>query len=182
MMPAPAALSSAEALLERLGTGGREVLDCRDVIVVVAHPDDETIALGGQLGRMRGIRIIHVTDGAPFDMADALACGFSTREDYANARRRELEEAMALAGVGPDRLLSLGLPDQTAPRNLAAAARRLSEMFGGGGVRTVLTHCYEGGHPDHDATAFAVRAACRLLALPGGRGRRRDSRSALRSR
>jgi len=27
----------------------------------------------------------------------------------------------------------------------------------------VLTHPYEGGHPDHDATAFAVHAACYQL-------------------
>jgi LmbE family N-acetylglucosaminyl deacetylase len=27
----------------------------------------------------------------------------------------------------------------------------------------VITHPYEGGHPDHDATALAVHAACRVL-------------------
>ncbi len=27
----------------------------------------------------------------------------------------------------------------------------------------MLTHAYEGGHPDHDAVAFAVHAAVRLL-------------------
>ena len=27
----------------------------------------------------------------------------------------------------------------------------------------MLTHAYEGGHPDHDATALAVHLACRLL-------------------
>ena len=31
----------------------------------------------------------------------------------------------------------------------------------------MLTHPYEGGHPDHDATAFAVHAACRLLRRAG---------------
>ena len=31
----------------------------------------------------------------------------------------------------------------------------------------ILTHPYEGGHPDHDATAFAVHAACRLLRHEG---------------
>jgi LmbE family N-acetylglucosaminyl deacetylase len=31
----------------------------------------------------------------------------------------------------------------------------------------VLTHPYEGGHPDHDACAFAVQAACALLGFLG---------------
>ena len=32
----------------------------------------------------------------------------------------------------------------------------------------MLTHSYEGGHPDHDATAFAVHAAAALVATSGG--------------
>jgi LmbE family N-acetylglucosaminyl deacetylase len=31
---------------------------------------------------------------------------------------------------------------------------------------SVLTHPYEGGHPDHDATAFAVHAAVALMSRP----------------
>jgi LmbE family N-acetylglucosaminyl deacetylase len=31
------------------------------------------------------------------------------------------------------------------------------------GTEIVMTLPYEGGHPDHDATAFAVHAACALL-------------------
>jgi LmbE family N-acetylglucosaminyl deacetylase len=30
----------------------------------------------------------------------------------------------------------------------------------------ILTHPYEGGHPDHDATAFAVHAACARVLNP----------------
>jgi LmbE family N-acetylglucosaminyl deacetylase len=32
----------------------------------------------------------------------------------------------------------------------------------------VFTHAYEGGHPDHDATTFAVHVAARLVARAGG--------------
>jgi N-acetylglucosamine malate deacetylase 2 len=32
----------------------------------------------------------------------------------------------------------------------------------------VMTHPYEGGHPVHDATAFAVHAACALVQRRGG--------------
>lgn len=46
-------------------------------------------------------------------------------------------------------------------------ARRLVPLFLDRGVSLALTHAYEGGHPDHDATAFAVHAAARLLARRG---------------
>ncbi len=36
-----------------------------------------------------------------------------------------------------------------------------------GNFRYVVTHPYEGGHPDHDATALAVHAACFLLREEG---------------
>jgi LmbE family N-acetylglucosaminyl deacetylase len=32
----------------------------------------------------------------------------------------------------------------------------------------VITHPYEGGHPDHDSACFAVQAACALLRRAGG--------------
>ena len=31
----------------------------------------------------------------------------------------------------------------------------------------VVTHAYEGSHPDHDAIAFAVQTACALLEMDG---------------
>jgi LmbE family N-acetylglucosaminyl deacetylase len=133
---------------------------------VVAHPDDETIAAGGQLPRLHGVRIIHVTDGAPRNLAHATAHGFSTPEAYAAARRRELESAMRLAGIGPEALLCLGIADQEGALHLTEISRQLCHLFLG--TDTVLTHAYEGGHPDHDAAAFAVHAAVRLLRRGGG--------------
>jgi len=150
----------AEASEDRPGGG--------DVLVVVAHPDDETIGFGGQLHRMRSATVIHVTDGAPRNGFDARAHGFATSEDYAAARRRELEAAVAEAGVPAAALLSLGMPDQDAPRRMAEIARNLAELFEARKPRFVLTHPFEGGHPDHDATALAVWAAGRLVGRGGG--------------
>jgi LmbE family N-acetylglucosaminyl deacetylase len=71
---------------------------------------------------------------------------------------------MGLAGVPPGRLIGIGLPDQEAALNLAALARDLVPRLAG--CALVLTHAYEGGHPDHDATAFAVHAAAALTTRP----------------
>src|SRR4029077_3455583 len=53
--------------------------------------------------------------------------------------------------------------DQQAAFRLAELARRLAALFAERGIAVVLTHACEGGHPDHDAVAFAVHGAARLF-------------------
>jgi LmbE family N-acetylglucosaminyl deacetylase len=134
-----------------------------ELMVVAAHSDDEAIGLGGQLWRLRNAAIVHVTDGAPRDLRDARTSGFGGWREYADARRRELEAAMAGAGIDPRSLVAIGLPDQEAAYAMAPLARSLAKLFAERQPRFVCTHPFEGGHPDHDATAFAVDAACRLM-------------------
>jgi N-acetylglucosamine malate deacetylase 2 len=135
------------------------------VAVVVAHPDDETIGCGAILRRLPLVRLVHVTDGAPRDMIDAVRLGLSSRESYATMRSAELTAALALAGVPPWRHVNLGMTDQTAAFALDELVHRLEPLLRE--VRIVVTHAFEGGHPDHDATALAVHAACALIASRG---------------
>ena len=128
----------------------------RPVLLVAAHPDDETIGAGGVLPELRDVTIVHVTDGAPRSWAG--------REEYARVRRAELLEALALAGVGAEFALELGLVDQEASHNLGALAVALAALIDETRPATLLTHAYEGGHPDHDAVAFAVSAARHMAA------------------
>lgn len=58
----------------------------------------ETIGGGALLSRLRDVRSIVVTDGAPRDLKDKLAYGFATAEDYAAPRTPELIEAMRARG------------------------------------------------------------------------------------
>jgi LmbE family N-acetylglucosaminyl deacetylase len=143
------------------------VIDARRIAIVAAHPDDETVGLGGQLSRLSGLRIVHVTDGAPADMVDARRRGCTTREEYAALRQEELVDAMALAGLPPARLIPLGIADQEAAAVMAGLAQRLADLIDGGDIGCLITHGYEGGHPDHDAAAFAVQAATALLRSRG---------------
>ena len=139
-------------------------------LVVAAHPDDEVIGLGGQLARLQPrLHVLHVTDGAPSDMQDARAQGFATRQAYADARRRELLSALALAGVGPQQTTVFGIPDQQASLQLAVLARRLAELLTWLRPEYLVAPAYEGGHPDHDAVAFAVWAARAVLRRAGVR-------------
>jgi N-acetylglucosamine malate deacetylase 2 len=132
--------------------------------IVVAHPDDETVGAGACLARFSEVTLIHVTDGAPRDCRDAVLNGFSDREEYAIARRRELLNALQAGGIESARTIALGYTDQEASLHLVEIAGALARLLRCLSVDIVLSHPYEGGHPDHDAVAFAVHAACRSLA------------------
>ncbi|MGE5486402.1 MAG: PIG-L deacetylase family protein [bacterium] len=132
-------------------------------LILAAHPDDEVVGLGSQLAQFEDLHTAHVTDGAPANMRDAASHGFRTRTEYAEARRRELHSALRLAGIAPQQCFTLGIADQEASCQMAAIARRLRDVFERLEPALVYTHPYEGGHPDHDAVAFAARCACKLM-------------------
>jgi LmbE family N-acetylglucosaminyl deacetylase len=156
--------SAAEQFLGRLADPARPRLE--RAAIVVAHPDDETIGCGAQLRRFAEGRIVLVTDGAPQNLRDAHARGLDSAAAYAATRHQELVTALEEAGVPEAALVRFDVPDQQAALQLADLARRLADLFAITDTRTVLTHAYEGGHPDHDATAFAVHAAAALGGRP----------------
>lgn len=138
----------------------------RRVLVAAAHPDDETVGAGGLLAEMEDAIVAHVTGGSPRNPADARAAGCGSAAEYAAVRRAEMLAALALAGIGPERTRALGMRDQDVAAEAAEAARRMCALVREVRPAAILTHAYEGGHPDHDATALAVHAACALVEEP----------------
>ncbi len=133
------------------------------VSAVVAHPDDEVISAGMLLRRLEQyggtVDLVHVTDGAPRNGRDAEQQGFPTREAYAAGRRSELQRALAVLELSPREQITFNVVDQEASLEMDGLAGRLAQTFEALRPDAILTHPYEGGHPDHDATACAVRMA-----------------------
>ena len=148
------------------GTGDlNAILRCS---VIVAHPADEVVGAGCLISKLVDVTVLHVTDGAPCD-EDAKTAGFKAREEYAKARKKECISALAIANVPEDRILDLEVQDHCASNYLADLTKKITTFLQQSGADIVVTHPYEGGHPDHDATAFATHAALRLIKANGFR-------------
>jgi N-acetylglucosamine malate deacetylase 2 len=148
-------ISQAE-LLSRIKSPERPVIHLK-TLVIVAHPDDETFGCGALLPRLADVTVLHVTDGAPRDSVDARRSGFTHWAEYARARRCEVEQAAKIAGLPALSLKSLNIPDQIAALRLPQLTRAMLGFIAGADL--VLTHAFEGEHPDHDAVAFAIGSA-----------------------
>lgn len=152
------------------GIGAGRALDdlsAQPTLVVVAHPDDEALGAGELLTRLTDAGIVIVTDGAPGDGTAARAAGFDGNDTYRRARAQETADALALIGRSDVPVSRLDIPDQQAALHIPRIVSRLMEIMRAKPVRYVVTHPYEGGHPDHDASALAVHAACFLLREDG---------------
>ena len=124
---------------------------------------------GCLISKLVDVTILHITDGAPGDMHDAEAAGFKERSDYAEARKQECLAALAIANVPEDRVVDFAVTDHCAANCLADLTKKIIMFLQQSAADIVVTHPYEGGHPDHDATAFATHAALRLMKENGFR-------------
>src|SRR6185437_12780188 len=163
----PDAMTMSQDLLERATAPEESPVPMPRAMLIFAHPDDEVVALGARLGRFFSALIVHVTDGAPKNEQDSRAHGFALLDEYRQARERELTQALMLAGAEDAGRVRLEIPDQEASFHLPRLSHEIERLLLEHRPEVVVTHPYEGGHPDHDACAFAVHQAATLLRTRG---------------
>jgi len=91
----------------------------------------------------------------------ARSLGFSCSDAYAAARRLEFEAARNMLGIAPERCHRLGFPDQETCFHLQAIEAGVRALIAEHSIKGIITHTYEGGHPDHDSVALAVNVVAR---------------------
>ncbi len=92
------ALPQDHSILERLASGAAI---SERVVVLVAHPDDETLGMGGRLAKFQRLTLVHATNGAPPGGANAVREGFTTLQAYSSARFGELTRSLRKLGARP---------------------------------------------------------------------------------
>jgi LmbE family N-acetylglucosaminyl deacetylase len=127
------------------------------IAVLAAHPDDEVIGASAVLGRCSQPVVIFLTDGVPRD-PQLWPPGMSgSREEYAETRRAEARAALANFAVSGSSIFWLGAVDQEAIFNIVESSAQLLDLLRTHAPDVLITHAYEGGHPDHDAAALAAK-------------------------
>ena len=137
-------------------------------LLIVAHPDDESISCGGLLQRIEQPSVVFATDGAPED--EYFWRKYGSRTAYARLREDEARAALQAVGVTAVEFLSHRVPtplvDQRLYKSLAAAFAAVSNIIEQLRPQCLLTLAYEGGHPDHDAVSFLSAQLGKVHSLP----------------
>lgn len=118
-------------------------------LLVTAHPDDESISMGGALSRFEDVRILQLTDGEASADRNAL-------------RRLERRAAFAAAGWNWP-VYECGGFSREVHAHLGELLPIIQDASADCDV--VWTHPYEGGHVDHDSAAWLVQRARPLLRM-----------------
>jgi LmbE family N-acetylglucosaminyl deacetylase/SAM-dependent methyltransferase len=133
----------------------------RRVVVVGAHPDDETLAAGGlvAVARARGIVVdlVCATDGR----ASHPDSPTHTPQDLARRRAAEWAAAADVLGVPHDHTHWLALPDGDASSYVDRVTTTLVDVVQDGRGVVLVAPWREDGHPDHEAIGQAAAGAAR---------------------
>ncbi len=151
--------------------------------IVAPHPDDEVIGASSLLALREKVFVIYVTQGAPglgnkrdvhaadrfkaLESADlrkqingSLFQAIHNPGSYAKIRRRETEQVLRFCEIPLRNAFWLDFCDQRTSYELDRIAAEIGRVLSRIQPDAILAPPYEGGHPDHDATALAVATVC----------------------
>jgi LmbE family N-acetylglucosaminyl deacetylase len=128
---------------------------CREILVVAAHPDDETLGFGAALATLAGlgarVQVVAVSDGGASHPG-------RDRGGLESIRRAELHDAMRVLGLPAP--ICLGMPDGELNDYEDLLADRLTAMLADRPGTPWIAATWRGdGHPDHEAVGRAAAAA-----------------------
>lgn len=130
------------------------------LVVVAAHPDDESLGAGGLLAEAAASLEVTLVLATAGERSHPRSPTHST-EDLARRRRAEAEAALAILAPAA-RLVFVGAPDGAVAAAEDALTAALVEQIGEAGSGTLLVAPWrEDGHPDHEAAGRAAAAAAR---------------------
>ncbi len=141
------------------------------LVVLGAHPDDESLGVAGLINTLsrRGWQIVVIS--ATAGEGSHPSSPTLTREALADRRRDELERAIEAVAPAAD-VTCLGLPDGKVAEREDELVNHLVAVVGDRGAETVLCAPWrKDGHPDHEAAGRAAaitarRTDARLLEYP----------------
>lgn len=130
-------------------------------VVVVPHPDDESLSTGGLISfqRRRGlpVTVVAVTDG------EAAYAGLIAPDRLGRIRRGEQTAALANLGVDRRDTLRLGMPDGQLAELVDELTGAIAEVVHPGDL-VIAPWCGD-HHPDHQACAAAAEAISMRVAV-----------------
>lgn len=138
-----------------------DLSECPEIVVVGAHPDDETLGFGAAAAMLAAsgvrVQIVSASDGGAAYPDSSLLQRFQLER----IRRAELHCATAALGLPAP--ICLGMPDGEIARYEQRLADLLIEILSTKPAGTWCAATWRGdGHPDHEAVgrAAAVAAQC----------------------
>jgi LmbE family N-acetylglucosaminyl deacetylase len=148
------------------------------VMVIAAHPDDESLACAGLLMQAReagsAVHVTFVTSGENNPWAQRMVerrWDTRDRSGFAQLRREEALAALKVLGVSQEEVEFLGLPDQELTRLLLEGDEEALERIAGAISRWRPTLVAGPStldlHPDHSATGMLVELAGSRSAAQG---------------
>ena len=133
---------------------------CPEIVVVAAHPDDETLGFGATASMLSElgarVQVVSATDGGASHPTHSLL----HRHHLEQIRRSELHRAVGILGLPTP--VSLGLPDGELATHEERLADLLTEILATRPPGTWCAATWRGdGHPDHEAVGRAAAVAVR---------------------